>query len=308
MNVDFGLGLLFGPPKTRRTQWLDVLDASLPALTGHFRSLWMTDHFFWHDEPTFEAMTALTFLASHFPTFEIGPMVLGQNYRNPALLAQMSATLQTLSGGRFIMGIGAGWKEDEYRAYNYSFPPPRERVEQLEETIQVFKQLWTRAGPVTFTGKHYRVTAAWCEPKPDPLPPIMVGGSGVKTMLVAAKHADWWNMSDANPAAYAEKLSTLKRHCESIGRDPATLRPTWFGRLAVGRTQAEAEARAATRALSYTTENALVGTPAQIVDQIGAFRALGVSYFMVDVIGLPDPAVIQMVTEDVIAVVRRDAQ
>lgn len=305
MNIDFGLGLLFGPPKARHAQWLADLDAALPALRGHFRSLWMTDHFFWEDEPTFEAMTTLSFLTARFPSFEVGPMVLGQNYRNPAMLAQMASTLQTLSGGRFILGIGAGWKEDEYRAYNYRFPSPGERVEQLEETIQIIKLLWKQPGPVTFTGRHYRVVDAWCEPKPSPRPPIMVGGSGAKTMMITARHADWWNMSDSNVAAYGEKLAALRANCESIGRDPATLRPTWFGRMAVGRTQAEAEARASSRAIRYSTENAFVGTPAQIVEQIGAFVDLGVSYFMVDVIGLPDPDVIGMVTEEVTARFRR---
>ena len=303
-KIDFGLGLLFGPPKGNLTHWLGTLDASLPKLAPHFRSLWMTDHFFWRDEPTYEAMTSLAFLAARFPAFEIGPMVIGQNYRNPAMLAQMASTLQTLTQGRFIMGIGAGWKEDEYRAYNYAFPRPGERIEQLEETLILLKKLWTQPGQVTYTGKHYRVTDAWCEPKPSPVPPIMVGGSGLKTMLLTATYADWWNMSDASVAAYAEKAAILKGNCVAIGRDPNTLRLTWFGRMAIGATQAEAEARGASRAIKYTLDNALVGTPAQLAEQIQAFVALGVSYFMVDVIELPDQHVIDLVVNDLMPRVR----
>ena len=304
MTIDFGLGLPFGPPAGQIEQWINTLDASLPKLGKHFRSLWMTDHFFWKDQPTYEALTALTYLAARFPEYEIGPMVLGQNYRNPAHLAQMAATLQALTHGRFILGIGAGWKEDEYRAFNFRFPTPGERIEQLEDTLVILKKMWTQAGQISYVGKHYSVTDAWCEPKPNPVPPIMVGGSGTKTMLLTAKYADWWNMSDVNKAGYSERLAILKQHCTTIGRDPASLRLTWFGRMAVGKTQAEAEGYANSREIKYSTQNAFVGTPSQVVEQLQEFIALGVSYFMVDLIGLPNADVIEMVTEEVISKVR----
>jgi alkanesulfonate monooxygenase SsuD/methylene tetrahydromethanopterin reductase-like flavin-dependent oxidoreductase (luciferase family) len=304
MTIDFGLGLLFGPPPGRTGEWLATLDTCLPQLTPHFRSVWMTDHFFWEGQPTYEAMTSLTYLAARFPNIDVGPMVLGQNYRNPALLAQMGATLQALSNGRFVLGLGAGWKEDEYNAYNYPFPTPKERVEQLEEALIVIRKLWTEPGQVSVAGKHYSVTDAWCEPKPTPRPPIMVGGSGTKTMSIAAKHADWWNMSDTDIAGYREKSAILMQHCDAIGRDRASMRMTWFGRMAIGRTEAEAQARANSRAIQYSTANAFVGTPAQIVDQMAAFVAHGVTYFMVDVIGLPDPDVIDMVTTQVVPAVK----
>ena len=300
MTIDFGLGLLFGPPKGRNAEWLATLDAVIPNLTGHMRSVWMTDHFMWRDEPTYEAMMTLAFLAARYPQIEVGPMVLGQNYRNPAMLAQMASTLQALTNGRFVMGIGAGWKEDEYRAYHYAFPTPGERIQQLEETLILLKKMWTQPGPVTFEGRHYSVTDAWCEPKPHPAPPILVGGTGLKTIMLAAKYADMWNMSDANLAGYTERLAILNQHCETIGRDPATLRKTWFGRMAIGATAAQAQARANSRAIPYSTANAFVGTPAQIVEQLHGFVAAGVSYFMIDVIGLPDPDVIAMLTGEII--------
>jgi alkanesulfonate monooxygenase SsuD/methylene tetrahydromethanopterin reductase-like flavin-dependent oxidoreductase (luciferase family) len=305
MAVDFGLGLLAGPPKGQPNQWMGDLETCLPQLEGHFRSLWMTDHFFWDGDPTFEAMTVLSYIAARFPSFDIGPMVLGQSYRNPATLALMASTLQTLSKGRFIMAIGAGWKEDEYRAYNYPYPRAGIRIEELEDTLIILKKLWTEPGKVTYKGKQYQVVDAWCEPKPDPIPPIMVGGAGDKTMALAAKYADWWNLPDSGLERFTDRLNVLKAHCETIGRDISTLRLTWFGRIAIGKTQAEAEMYANSRPMKYTTENAFVGTPDQIAEQMQAFIDLGVDYFMVDVIGLPDPNIIRLTIEELIPKVNR---
>lgn len=106
----------------------------------------------------------------------------------------MAATLQYMSGGRFMLGIVAGWKEDEYKAYGYDFPAAAVRVEELEETLQIIKALW-RDGQATVEGKHYRVIDAWCEPKPDPVPTIMIGGSKRRMLRLIARHADWWNVS-----------------------------------------------------------------------------------------------------------------
>ena len=297
MTVDFGLALPAGPARRQIGRWMDDLDTSLPQLAGRFRSLWMTDHFQWDDNPVYEAWTVLAFMAARWPQFEIGPIVLGQSYRNPALLAKMAATLQALCGGRLIMGIGAGWKEDEYHAYGYPYPSPGVRIAQLEDTLEILTRLWTQPGKVTYRGAHYSVIDAYCEPKPDPVPPTLVGGGGDKTTRLAARFAAMWNLPDAPFERYRERMAVLLRHCEDIGRDPATLRKTWFGRLAVGRTEAEA------LTLGYgkwTRANAFVGTPAQVVEQMGPFVAAGVDYFMLEVLGLPDPDVVGMVLEDVL--------
>ena len=240
MTIDFGLVLPAGPPKNQINKWLVDLDTILPTLPEQFKSLWMTDHFFWDDDPTYEAWTVLAFAAARWPQFELGPMVLGQSYRNPALLAKMGATLQALCQGRFIMALGAGWKEDEYQAYGYPFPRPGIRVEQLEDTLEIVKRMWTEPGPATYQGKHYSIANAHCEPKPDPIPPIIVGGGGKKTMLLAARYADWWSIPDAKFELYKDRVAILQEHCTAIGRDPASLRLTWFGRLAVAKSEAEA--------------------------------------------------------------------
>ena len=300
MGIDFGLGLLPGPPRGQISKWVDDLDSALPPLEGHFRSLWMTDHLCWDSKPTYEAWTVMAFVSSRWPKFEIGSMVLSQSYRNPALLAKMAATLQSLSG-RLILGIGAGWKEDEYRAYDFRYPKASTRIEQLEETVEIVRRMWTSAGRVTYEGNHYSVHQAYCEPKPDPVPPIMIGGKGKKTLRVAAKLADWWNISDAGFETYRERLEVLRDHCTDIGRDPSSIRLTWFGRLAVGTTQAAAGELGRGQ---WTTKNAFVGTPGQVVEQMRPFVELGVDYFMLEVLGLPKSDVIRMVTKDVLPAVR----
>lgn len=297
MTIEFGLVLPIGPPKNGIDRFLGNLEEVLPLLEGHFQSLWMTDHFFWDDEPTFEAWTVISYLAARWPQFKIGPMVLGQSYRNPALLAKMGATLQTLCRGNLIMAVGAGWKEDEYRAYGYPYPRASVRVEQLEDTLEILTRMWTAPDKVSYKGNHYSIVDAYCEPKPVPVPPILVGGGGEKTMLLAARFADWWNIPDANFTDYKSRVAILHQHCYSIGRDPDSIRLTWFGRLVVGKTQAEALQRGRGR---WVADNAFVGSPEQVAEQLQQFVELGTDYFMVEVLDVDQPDVRAMVLEEVL--------
>jgi len=301
MSVQFGFCLPAGPPKGQIATWAEDMTACFQGVQGEFDSLWMTDHFFWDDNPTYEAWTVLAFFAARWPQCKIGPMVLGQGYRNPALLAKMGATLQMLSRGGFILGIGAGWKEDEYRAYGYGYPSPGTRVAQLEDALEIITRMWTQPGPVTYAGRHYSVINAWCEPHPDPVPPILVGGGGNKTLRLAARFANWWNMHDANWPTYSAMLEALDAHCAEIGRDPATLRRTWFGRLVLGATE---QAALELGGGKWTPNNAFVGTPEQVIAQMRPFVEAGVDYFMVDVVGLPRPHIVSMLLGDVLPAVR----
>src|SRR6266702_3227367 len=147
------------------------------ATSPGFTTLWMEDHLQWEEGPALESFSTLCYLAAQHPNFKVGTLVLNQAYRNPALLAKMAANLQFLSAGRFILGIGAGWKEDEYRAYGYPFPNARARVEQLEEAAQVIRAMWT-SRPANFTGKYYTISDAWCIPQPSPPIPLVIGGGG----------------------------------------------------------------------------------------------------------------------------------
>jgi len=301
MTIEFGLAPLPGPPADDLKGWLDDLETVLPTLEGHFRSLWLTDHFFSEGQPIYEAWTTMAFLAGRFPAFEVGSMVLSQSYRNPALLALMCGTLQSLSAGRLILGLGAGWKEDEYRAYNYDYPSPGKRIEQLEEAVEIVKMMWSEPGPLHYQGKHHQIANAIAEPRPEPVPRLVIGGGGAKTIGVAARHADWWNISDAGFERYRALMDVVDEACAAAERDPASLRRTWFGRLAVGETEEEAARLGGER---WTRENAFVGTVEQVVESMKSFVDIGADYFMLEVQGLPDPAVVDRVIGEVLPAVR----
>ena len=208
--------------KARRATFVDDLDRALALISGHFDSAWIIDHLQFGDDDVLESFTTLSYMAARHPQLKFGHTVLCQSFRNPALLAKMGATLQFLSGGRFILGIGAGWHEEEYRAYGYDFPPAGVRVEQLAETLQIVKALWTEE-KATVHGKHFQVNEAHCEPKPDPIPPIMVGAFRPKMLRLTAQYADWWNVSSTGVGAYRRMAAELDRACADLGRDPATV-------------------------------------------------------------------------------------
>jgi alkanesulfonate monooxygenase SsuD/methylene tetrahydromethanopterin reductase-like flavin-dependent oxidoreductase (luciferase family) len=229
MMVDFGLQVRVQPQQDNFNKWLADVDASAGLLKDHFRSLWFSDHICWDSDPTYEAWTILSFLAARFPDYEVGSHVLGQGFRNPALMALMATTLQTVSQGRFIMGIGAGWKEDEFLAYDYGFPRPGIRIEQLEDTLNIFKKLWMESGQVSYEGKHYKIVDAWCEPKPEPMIPIMVGGPGKKTMRLAAQYADIWDVTFQHcvwPGPASWQLARLRKKRNVMVKNSAMLIPS----------------------------------------------------------------------------------
>lgn len=286
MRSELGYVLPIGPRAGAATSWADDVDRALEHLGSHVTGLWMTDHLFWGADPTYEAWTVLAFVAARWPDYDVGPIVLGQGYRNPALTAKMAATLHDLSGGRFVLGIGAGWKQDEYDAYGYDFPGPATRVDELHDALTIITKLWDEPGPVSWSGQHYGVVDAHAEPRPSPRPRIMVGGGGRRTTGLAARFADWWSLPDTDPGGYADRLAVVRQHCEDIGRDPSTLRSTWFGRIAVADDEQAAERLSDGE---WTNERAIVGTPTQVLDRVRAFEALGVDSFMVDVLGLDEP-------------------
>jgi len=140
--------------KQRRATFSEDLHRALALITGHFDSAWIIDHLQFGDDDLLEGFTALSYVAALHPQLTFGHSVLCQSFRNPALLAKMGATLHFLSNGRFILGLGAGWHAEEYRAYGYDFPPPRVRVEQLEEALQIIKAMWTEE-QASFAGRYY---------------------------------------------------------------------------------------------------------------------------------------------------------
>ena len=199
----------------------------LPTALQHFDSLWIADHFYGFDaktDPFMEAWTTLTWLAAKFPNVLLCHHVLGQGYRNPALTAKMAATLQKLSGNRFILGIGAGWRDDEYKAYGYEFPRPAVRFAELEELIQICRLMWTQDAP-TFTGKHFHITEAAAPPKPEVVPPVCIGAYGEQIGLpMVGRLADMWNAStQGSVERWLVKRDIVRASAEKSGRNPSDI-------------------------------------------------------------------------------------
>jgi alkanesulfonate monooxygenase SsuD/methylene tetrahydromethanopterin reductase-like flavin-dependent oxidoreductase (luciferase family) len=222
MTIEFGLDLCVNQVGEPAPDRLAYYRRCLELGEGAMSALWFSDHLQKGDHPVFEGWTTLTYLAALAPTYRVGNMVLSQSYRNPALLAKMAATLQTLSKGRFVLGIGAGWQEDEYFAYDFPYPPARERIQQLSEAIDLVRTMWTQS-PATYAGTHYRVREAYCEPRPDPVPPILIGGQGHKVMRLVAEKADAWQW-DGPIDLYLPPYERLVRSCTEVGRELAGIK------------------------------------------------------------------------------------
>ena len=286
--------------KQYRTTRVKDLNNALELITGHFDSAWMVDHLQFGKVDVLEGFTALTYLSALHPTLNFGNAVLCQSFRNPALLAKMGATLQFMSGGRFILGLGAGWHEEEYKAYGYEFPANLVRVAQLEETIQIIQKMWHNEA-TTFAGQYYRVVEARCEPRPVPVPPIMVGAFKPRMLRLTAKYADWWNVSSTSLARYRPMVEKLEQYCLEFGREPATIRKTWIGGCACAPTQEEAVALVEGRWSADDDEDfGFVGTPKQLIEQMRPFIELGVDYFMFDCAGYPNLSTLEMLIYEVL--------
>jgi F420-dependent oxidoreductase-like protein len=194
----------------------------------------MQDHFFQMEQlgraqdPFLECYTALAFVAGQTRSIPLGVLVTGVTYRHPGVLAKTAATLDVLSGGRFIFGLGTGWYEREHAGLGVPLPPLSDRFEMVEETLQICKQMWSvNDGP--YRGKHYQLAETICEPRPTTQPPVLIGGGGEKkTLRLAARYADIWNRNGTvlRPDDLSRKIDVLRRHCDEIGRDPAEIRKT----------------------------------------------------------------------------------
>ena len=272
-DVEFGLMLRHRDPGHPMSELWAFNLGCIEALSAGFTTLWLEDHLQWPDaSDCLESMTTLSYLAGQFPRFKVGTLVLSQSYRNPALLAKMAANLQALSGGRVMLGLGAGWKEDEYRAYGYPFPSVKTRMEQLEEAAQILKAMWTTQ-PATLHGQHYSIEDAFCSPRPQPPIPLLIGGGGERrTLELVARYADMWNFNSVNAEEYARKVAVLKEHCQRIGRDPSEITLTYLSTLSVSEDAAQV--------VRSADKHFIAGNAAQVTHELEQFRAVGVKHFM----------------------------
>jgi len=272
--------------------WSRLVEKSFPYLDktlAPFDSLWLPDHVQYGANRVAEGWTLLAYALARYPDKLCGHEVLCNSFRNPAHLAKMVATAQALSGGRVILGIGAGWNEEEYRAYGWPYSTARARIAQLAEAIELIRTMWTQA-PASYRGEHYTLSEAHCEPRPDPIPPIMVGGHGETYLLrVVARHADWWNYPFRDPALYTHKQGVLKRHCREVGRDYEAIRQVVRVGILVAETERELERPQAAPDTRPMSDITLAGTPARVTEVLRRIIAQGAHRLTVNFADAPRP-------------------
>ncbi|HTY33459.1 LLM class F420-dependent oxidoreductase [Mycobacterium sp.] len=209
-----------------------LTDAAKAAEQGGATMFTLADHFFQMEtvgraeDPFLEGYTSLGFLAGQTTTIDLTLLVTGVTYRYPGVLAKTVTTLDVLSQGRSMLGLGAAWYEREHVALGIPYPPLGTRFEMLEETLQICRQMWSdEDGP--YHGKHYQLAETICVPQPIRRPPILIGGDGEKkTLRLVAHYADVWNSTTSDVAELEHKIDVLNRHCDAVGRDPREIRKT----------------------------------------------------------------------------------
>jgi len=289
----------------------ELRDIAQAAEQLGYHSLWLFDHFyhfpFIGNRSILEPWTLMSVLAGATTTIRFGTLVLCNGYRPPALLAKMAATLDALSGGRLEFGYGAGWHQEEFGGYGYEFPPVPTRIQQMEEGLTVIKKLWTEEH-ATFSGKHYRITEAVCEPKPvqRPHPPVTIGGGGERMLLRAvARHADIWNYFPAPLPEFEHKTQVLEDHCRAIGRDPQTLERSLMTPTVTAEWEKEVRDQLETakgRGYMWTfSGNYVQGTPDIVVPRFRDYIRRGVTFFIIQLPDSRDLKQIEFVAHQVIA-------
>ena len=274
-----------------------------------YHSIWFVDHMWSRGLPDLDHLEAWTLMAATAAVTErlgIGTLVLCNSYRNPALLAKMAASLDQVSNGRLLLGLGAGWMDEEYHAYGYPFPSARVRIEQLDEALAIIKLLF-KESRASFQGKYYAVSDAVSNPKPvqKPHPPILIGSAGERRLLrLVAEHADIWNCPNNAALELEHKLAVLKQHCEAFGRDPAAIEVSEQTIVVLGRTEKDLRAKLqfAKRALGTVFDidkTALRGTPDQLIEAIQARSRQGVTFFTMLFGDLNQPDTLELFAEKV---------
>jgi len=277
-----------------------------------YDSIWLADHLM-GQKPILECWTTLSALSSLTRTIRLGTMVLCNSYRNPAILAKMAATLDNASGGRVELGIGAGWKEEEYVGYGYEFPSPSERVRQLEEALIIMDKLW-KDSPASFEGKHFKIRDAFCEPKPIQKPriPITVGGTGEKLMLkIVARYADRSNWWVCPKELFLRRTRILDEYCARLRERPKIEKSaTALVNIAERQDQltknlkefygAEGSDKPYEEWLKQVSNRMISGTPEQCLEELHAYADMGVTYFMVRPIDLPATGGVKLLAKEVV--------
>lgn len=260
-----------------------------------FDTLWVNDHLLPSigppDGATLEAWTLLAAMATVTSRVQIGAMVTSNTFRHPSVLAKMATTVDHLSNGRLILGIGAGWFKREHEAYGVPFPSLKQRAEELEEALQLITKLWTAKEPVSFAGKHYLLVEAPFSPKPvqQPHPPILIGGVGETLILpLVARYAQMWNIPNMTPQKIAAKTAVLEEHCRRIGRNCAEIERSYLTPLYIKADSAQVQtllqrlAEVRGMSIEQARKSILAGSPDEIRQQIQAYIDVGITHFIIN--------------------------
>jgi F420-dependent oxidoreductase-like protein len=272
-----------------------------------FDSVWVMDHFYQigmvgpETDPMLEAYTLLGGLAARTSKASLGTMVTGVTYRNPALLAKEVTTLDIVSSGRAILGVGAAWNDSEHRGFGFEFPPVKERMDRLEEALQICRGMFTQER-ATFDGRYYRVTDALNNPRPirpDGIP-ILIGGGGEKrTLRLVAQYADACNFF-GHLDEIRHKVQVLERHCEDVGRDPAEITKTRLGGLVIANTSSDAVTKGAwvreQRGIPQERydDYFVAGGPDEVLEQVHAYLEAGLDGLIFNIQDVYDLATVEL--------------
>jgi F420-dependent oxidoreductase-like protein len=265
--------------------WQQVIEIVEHCDATGWDGVYFADHFM-PDDPTgsepkdgavLECWTVMAALAARTERLRVGSLVCGNLYRHPAVVAHAAATLDQVSGGRFLLGLGAGWQLNEHAAFGIDIGTVTSRLDHLEEACQIITSMW-RDTRTTFDGHYYQVTDAPCDPKPLQQPmPLLIGGRGEKrTMKMAARWAAEWN-SWTTPDEFQHKARVLDDHCTDLGRDPATIRRSTQGLMYLGTDESWLSRHRG----GDPRRPRLVGTPAEVTEQVEAYRAAGVDELII---------------------------
>lgn len=269
--------------------WANLRELATHAERSGWGGLWLADHFMTNtpepnDEPMGEALAQLAALAATVPRVRIGPLVLGNTYRHPAVVMKTAAAIDEISGGRFVLGVGAGWQINEHAAYGIDLGSVKERLSWFREACAIWTSLRDEQR-TTFEGARYRLTDAPLQPKPVGPMPLLIGASGEQVMSkIVAEYADEWNHW-ATPEVFAHKSAVYSRACEDRGRDPKSLHRSTQALVFLGDDGAAKAASAGRPAIG--------GTPAQLVDVLGQYAEAGLDEWILPTFGHTDPSEIK---------------
>jgi len=330
-DLHFGLILALTIRGLAVTSYEDMRRVAGLAETLRFDSIWLCDHFLTlapdayvedagiagragagargaatRSMPLLECWTALSALARDTTRLRLGTSVLCHSYRSPAVLAKMAATLDVISEGRLDLGLGAGWFEQEYRAYGIPFPRIGERIDQLAEGVEIIRRMWTEAEP-RFQGRHYAIDGAVCDPPPRqrPHPPIWIGGEGDRVHRLAARAADGVNVRWWGPAQIAGHAAFLDAACREAGRDPAALARSVTA-LLIADDEAGRAAATRERFAGIPGEGHVVGTPEACVARIRQYVEAGVRHFLFTIPDVASSPALELVGRRVLPALRQE--